>query len=305
VSVTSSKDNTLIEPRTSLIASNGSGPNFFAGRTSQNDGTTLRRGIIAFDLTSIPAGSVVQTVTLTLNMSLTSSGVSTVNLHRLLADWGEGGSSSTTGAGGSAQTGDATWLHRFFETESWTTPGGDFSPTISVSQQVNSNGFYTWGPTAQMVADVQDWINNPSQNFGWILIGDEQAIMTVKRFDTHENNNANVRPRLTITFLPTAVEENDNNLPNRFSLSQNYPNPFNPTTVIRYNLAQNGAALLEIFNVLGERVKTVVQSQQPAGAHSVQWNGANDAGALQPSGVYLYRLQSGGRVETRKMLFVR
>lgn len=303
---TSSKDNTLIEPQQDgEIASNGIGPNFFAGRTTPTAGNTLRRGVIAFDLTSIPSVAVVQSVTLTLNMSMSNPGTSTVQLHRLLADWGEGDSFNTAGAGAKADTGDATWFHRFFDTELWTIPGGDFVSTASASQQIGNNGFYTWGPTAQMIADVQEWVSNPSQNFGWILIGEEEVQMSAKRFDTREHMNTNVRPRLIVTFLPTAVADGDENLPTRFSLAQNYPNPFNPSTSINYNLPQSLQTTLEIFNIVGEKVRTLVHTQQAAGLHAVLWDGRNDAGAFLPSGAYLYRLQSAANIQTRKMLFVR
>ncbi len=303
---TSSKDNTLIEPQPSdEIASNGIGPNFFVGRTTPNAGNTLRRGVIAFDLTSIPSVAVVQNVTLTLNMSMTNPGVTTVHLHRLLADWGEGGSFSTGGAGADAESGDATWFHRFFDTDFWTSQGGDFVSTESANQQIGNNGFYTWGPTAQMIADVQEWVNNAAQNFGWILIGEEEVPMSAKRFDTHEHMNVNVRPVLTVTFLPTAVDDDRENLPTWFRLAQNFPNPFNPNTVIHYTLPQNTLATLEIFNIVGEKVRTLVNARNSAGTNTAQWDGRNDSGEILPSGVYLYRLLAGTSIQIRKMLLVR
>jgi hypothetical protein len=94
-------------------------------------------------------------------------------------------------------------------------------------------------------------------------------------------------------------------VPAEFSLSQNFPNPFNPSTTIHYQLLMNSDVRLTIYNMLGQRVKTLLQARQPAGSYAVQWNGTNDAGAPVASGVYFYRLRAEGFVQTRKLLVVR
>ena len=201
------KDNTLYESATGAL-SNGAGPVIFAGRVGPTTGQLIRRALLAFDITgNIPPGSTVDSVILTLNMSLTVSGSQTVSLHRVLADWGEGtsniggGNVPGTGGGGGAPstTGDATWIHTFFDTSFWINPGGDFSETISASQDVASLGPYTWGPTTDMRADVQSWLDQPETNLGWILIGNEDSGSTAKRFDSRENS-VSVRPLLTVYF---------------------------------------------------------------------------------------------------------
>jgi hypothetical protein len=98
---------------------------------------------------------------------------------------------------------------------------------------------------------------------------------------------------------------NGQQAPERFSLSQNYPNPFNPSTTIRYRLLINSEVHLTIYNMLGQRVKTLVQTKQPAGSYTVQWNGTNDAAAPVASGVYFYRLQAGDFAGSRKLLLMR
>ena len=102
----------------------------------------------------------------------------------------------------------------------------------------------------------------------------------------------------------TAVEEGAT-APSIFSLSPNYPNPFNPTTTIRFSLPQAGEAGLSIYNLLGQRMATLVHGVQEAGPHVLQWNGRDDAGRELASGVYFYRLQAGAQVETRKLLLLR
>lgn len=200
VSITPSKDNTLYQyiPADG-DRSNGVGLHFFTGETGMGE---LRRGVLAFDVAAhIPAGSTITAVSLTLNMSRTPSATAyTTELHKLLADWGEGTSHAPgeEGDGAPATPNDATWRHRFFDTIFWTTQGGDFSPTVSASQSVGPLGMYTWS-SAQMTADVQSWLDSPSSNFGWLVLGDESAIATSKRFDTRESASP---PILTIEFIP-------------------------------------------------------------------------------------------------------
>ncbi len=93
-------------------------------------------------------------------------------------------------------------------------------------------------------------------------------------------------------------------LPERFSLGQNYPNPFNPSTIIPYQLPASSYMRLEVFNLLGQRIATLVDGEQPAGFHSAQWDGTDATGRAAAAGVYLYRLQSGSMVATQRMVLV-
>jgi hypothetical protein len=197
VNITPIKDNTLYEyDPAEGDHSNGAGFHFFAGENGMGE---RRRGVVAFDVAgTIPPGSTITAVTLTMNMSMTPAGVETVELHKLLADWGEGTSHAPMGEGDGAPAtpNDATWRHRFFDTIFWTTEGGDFSATVSASQSVGGVGQYMWS-SAQMVGDVQEWLDNPATNFGWLVLGNESTIATAKRFDTRESASP---PVLTIQY---------------------------------------------------------------------------------------------------------
>jgi hypothetical protein len=199
INIMPSKDNTLYEyDPAEGDHSNGAGFHFFAGENGMGE---LRRGVLAFDVAgTIPAGSTITAVTLSMNMSMTPTGAVTVELHKLLADWGEGTSHAPMGEGDGAPAtpNDATWRHRFFDSVFWTTQGGDFSATVSASQSVDVIGQYTWS-SPQMVADVQSWLDNPASNFGWLVLGDETGSATAKRFDTRESASP---PMLTIEFRP-------------------------------------------------------------------------------------------------------
>jgi hypothetical protein len=128
----------------------------------------------------------------------------TVSLHKLLADWGEGTSDApgNEGSGVSATIGDATWLHRSFDTDAWAAPGGDFAPTARASIPGAGMGNYTWGPNPEMTAVVQGWLDDPSSNFGWLLKGNEEANGTTKEFESKENEVHESRPVLTVEFTP-------------------------------------------------------------------------------------------------------
>ena len=201
VFIDATEDNTLYESTEGEL-SNGAGDHFFAGRTSAGE---LRRGLIAFkNLAAIPSGATIQSVKLHLRVSRSESFPTTVNLLRVQANWGEGTSHADgqEGQGGASQAGDATWLHRFFDHQPWNTPGGDFAEVASASRDMDAVGPYTFGSTSAMVADVQDWKDNPTGNFGWILIAAEDST-TAKRFDSRSNPDEAFRPLLEVEFSAT------------------------------------------------------------------------------------------------------
>jgi hypothetical protein len=189
--------------------SNGAGENFFAGRNGMNQ---TRRGLIAFSLAGIPAGSTITAVSLEMYCSKAAPGSAAqgIRLYRLLKSWGEGGSNGGVvgegGQGAPAQTGDATWTQRFFaQGIAWATAGGEFVATSSASTLVGAPGeYYTWS-SAGMVADVQGWLNSPATNQGWIVRGNETAPTTARRFGSKDNGFAGFRPHLSLTFNPPAT----------------------------------------------------------------------------------------------------
>ena len=85
-----------------------------------------------------------------------------------------------------------------------------------------------------------------------------------------------------------------------FELSQNYPNPFNPVTIIKYQIPELNFVTLKIYNVLGSEITTLVNEEKPVGNYELEFN-ATDL----PSGVYLYKLQVGSFVETKKMILLK
>ncbi len=206
--LTSTADNTLYEAlNQSNQLSNALGQHFYAGETNQAAGSNLRRGVLMFDLSSVPIGSTINSVTLTLHMSMTNSGAENFDLHLLQQNWGEGTSNSGSGGGNGspATTNDVTWLDTFYSSTNpqlWTTAGGAFSSTVSATTSVNDVGFYSWTGSG-LNSDVQQWVNQPSTNFGWILIGNETTSGTAKQFDTRENTTSSFVPTLTVNYTPS------------------------------------------------------------------------------------------------------
>ena len=100
---------------------------------------------------------------------------------------------------------------------------------------------------------------------------------------------------------PTNVRQTDQVISN-FYLSQNYPNPFNPSTTISYAIPEQSEVELEIFDIRGRSVLTLVRQSQPAGSYNVTWNGHNRAGQKVNSGVYLYKLKAGAQILVKQMI---
>jgi spore coat protein A len=175
------KDNMITEENGAL--SNGAGSWFIAGKNNQGTAGQARRALIQFDLSSIPSNATVTSATLTMTNDRGKSGTQTVSLYRVTASWGEGTSNSNAdpGKAAAATTNDATWAYRFYPGTLWTTAGGDFAVAASASTPVGNSANYTW-TSAQLVADVQQWVTTSSSNFGWIVIGNEGAKTTARRF---------------------------------------------------------------------------------------------------------------------------
>jgi hypothetical protein len=105
--------------------------------------------------------------------------------------------------------------------------------------------------------------------------------------------------------LTDVGDEPSDQLPYDFELSQNYPNPFNPVTTIVYDLPQRSRVTIEIYNVLDQKVRTLVDREQPAGSYTISWDGTSSSGDAVATGVYLYRFQADEYVETKKMLLLK
>ncbi len=156
-----------------------------------------------------------------------------------------------------------------------------------------------------MNATRSEWLNVPAKLFtdGEIQISIEKvggsAPASISQLWLRQ---ANFDPN-----NPPAREMNSAKLPREFELSQNFPNPFNPETTIEFSMPEgfSEAVELSIFNVMGQRVRTLVKGNLAAGRYAKVWNGSNDAGTRVASGVYFYRFTAGSFTQTRKLLLIK
>jgi hypothetical protein len=195
-------DGTLISSVDGTEYAVGAGPNIFCGRVGTQGEGTLRRAMMRFNLSSIPPGSVVTSVTLRVYMAQSSTNAQNCMLHRVTESWGEGASFAFGGGGTTPEPGDATWKYRFWPTTLWATPGGSHVATASATKSINGVGFWTFTSTAALVADVQGWVNAPYTNFGWMMKGNEVTLQSAKKFDSRESTEPTRRPLLTVTYTP-------------------------------------------------------------------------------------------------------
>lgn len=110
-----------------------------------------------------------------------------------------------------------------------------------------------------------------------------------------------IKPRLE--FALSGID--GSSLPTSYAVSQNYPNPFNPTTTISYALPEAGEVTVDVYNVVGQKVRTLVEGHQEAGEYQVVWDGKDTNGSQVASGVYFYRAQMNNFSETRKMVLLK
>lgn len=132
----------------------------------------------------------------------------------------------------------------------------------------------------------------------------EQALLTDMQWPAYGNDiyrSCNYIPLFPYTDVP----EEPVSLPLKFSLSQNYPNPFNSKTVIRFSLDRPGDVSLEVFNILGRKVKTLITGFKQAGRYEVVWDGRNSERSEVASGIYFYRLKTGDNILVRRMAYLR
>ena len=199
VTLTATRDATLIEDPAGALA-NGMGPALFAGRNAAA-ANSIRRGLVYFPVAgNMPPKARIERVFLTLHLTPSNEAPVQVAVHRLLDAWSEGDSFSAGGGGAPAQLGDSTWLHTFYDHRFWILAGGQFVADASSTTVVADTDFYTWQSTPQLVADVRLWLRAPARNFGWVIIGDETAPQTAKRFDSRESATAAFRPMLTVEY---------------------------------------------------------------------------------------------------------
>lgn len=141
-----------------------------------------------------------------------------------------------------------------------------------------------------------------TQNVTIAIIGARTAEHYLNNITVLKYFTGNVRWIYDNWILDT---EEENTIPTSFTLSQNYPNPFNPVTTIRYDLPVTGNVEIVIYNILGEKISTLVNGMQQTGAKEVIWKGIDDFGRAVSAGIYIYQIRAGDYTESRKMVLIK
>lgn len=190
------------------------------------------------------------------------------------------------------------------------------SATVKSSLGVKSVSLY-WAVNNNTTFEKVPMTLNGESTYSAMISGQQYGTRINYYIEAEDNNGKKilkpfVAPASTYDFLihPDGVvsvsdDKLANNIPGNFYLSQNYPDPFNPSTTINYSLPKASNVKIEVFNLLGERVKVLVDNYRDAGNYKTVWSGKDEYGRQMSSGVYLYRMQANGTTLVKKMILTK
>ena len=211
-------------------------------------------------------------------------------------------------------TSDSLWL---FEDE-WICDGGEgytdsFSSEEECNEECNTDCYYDEDNDGMAIyyefSDDTLFISvteYPCEDFNDYDEGIEEGEMGLFLGDLEDIQDLYIYS--TLVMLPTGDDVSLTDItvmPEKFTIHQNYPNPFNPVTTLRYDLPENGNVNITIYDMLGRQVKTLINQNQNAGYMSVIWNATNDYGKPVGAGIYLYQIQAGEYISTKKMVLLK
>jgi len=186
-------DVTLYDDQEGDLA-NGLGTTLLAGVSSSG---LRRRFAVKFDISQIPAGSIILSANLRLTVATAQVSISSFSVHNVLRNWDEGNSlASDPSVGTLPMPSDATWIHSFYPALRWTNPGGDFSQVVSATFSVMFQGLTSIMSTDEMVTDVQHWLDT-GNNYGWLIKTDETSGPTSEFASAQASAGS---PELVVTF---------------------------------------------------------------------------------------------------------
>ena len=153
----------------------------------------------------------------------------------------------------------------------------------------------TWSVDSARISSRRHWMATAEYKGGLYVLGGIDSLSYA----------VNIVEEVVPQGTSVGIENERKTIPSEFLISQNYPNPFNPSTTISWQLAVGSEVELTIFNLVGQRVRTLVKEELPAGYHSAVWYGRDEAGNLLASGIYLYKIQAGEFSSTHKMVLTK
>lgn len=284
--VTPTKDNSIYQEGE---LSNGAGERLFCGVTRVGN---KRRALIKFDLTdAVPAGITVDSAQLILVPSLVKTNGTTVTIHMLTSDWGEGTSDAEgpEGKGAPATDDDATWTKSFFTGDPWIKPGGDYSFDILASNEVNM-GTDALFSSPILTGVVNTWLEDPATNHGVIVIGDESKNPTGVRFNSREFTDSETWPKLILYYQgATSLDREQISIHNM----QVYHDNSSLDLVIRNDFGPVNSRV-ELYSITGSMISSSEQHLSKGENRIYTGTGTN--------GIYVYRVISEAGVLSGKFI---
>lgn len=174
----------------------------------------------------------------------------------------------------------------------WSEPDNEEAKFYSVYRRLSSEPTFGAAIAKVSTRDYRD--TNIAKSTSYVYA------VTATDFGSNESKRSNELP-----VTSTAVAGQNVELPTSYALNNNYPNPFNPTTMITYQIPKAGEVKLTIINSLGQKVRTLVAGQIAAGYHQAMWDARDDNGNFVGSGTYLYRIEAGNFVQTKKLVLMK
>ena len=252
------------------------------------DGDSDKAGLLKWDISSIPSGSTILSAEIILEISNGSD--DTYEVYEIKQDWEEG---------------ETNW-YQYRDGSTWQIEGAngsaDRGSEILGIFDASDTGQDTIRLDQTAMTLIKGWADNPPSNYGFILLDYDDASSDGIDFHSRETSNVEDRPKLTITYTPpddTSVDESVE-IPGSLRLFPSYPNPFQNATTIQFEILEPTQVSLQIMDLLGRTVATLVEEPVNVGIHDVIFNAEN-----LPSGVYLVRLHTDSRIQTSKVVLRR
>lgn len=286
VTITPTSDNTIFQ-NTDL--SNGLGQFIFTGVNNKNQ---IRRALVRFTLSNdIPDGVSVDSARLILSNVKMKPSSTSLDMYFVTSQWGEGSSSADDGdgKGAPAEVGDATWDYALFNTVAWVKKGGDFTLEKSATTSV-SPGEDAILRSERMAVDVNYWLENPTENYGWILMGDESGQATSVKFASKDNNDPELWPKLVLYYEGTTAIREFDRTQSQLSVYQG-----SATNILRIRNTGNPlSGTVTIFSITGSRLFSE-RLELAAGELTVETS-------IHQEGIYIYQIHTDGFRTSGKLL---
>ena len=191
------------------------------------------------------------------------------------------------------------------------TDSTEFGVWIFGDNSKNTINLLLTNQTSMPTSDFTDTLNWTGWKFKYYPINnliynnkDLYYTITASKDSNGSNSGELYFDDASLTSILTSTKEKENIIPKSYSLSQNYPNPFNPSTIIKWQSPTAGRQTIKVYNILGNKVATLIDEYKPAGTYEIEFNTSSNYKNLA-SGIYFYQLKAGNFIQTKKMILMK